>query len=135
MKPRELPNLDPLVASLLARAPEMNFMQLCRLLEVRLPAAAKEPPSGHLLEFGALDTAAHEPVRFRPRPRTGFPAGEIASVEFDDERPDADSDIFGVQCVKVGSAIYLSGEEKVVQIISPAATALKPAGVQILVFD
>ena len=89
MKPRELPNLDPLVASLLARAPEMNFMQLCRLLEVRLPAAAKEPPSGHLPEFGALHTAAHEPVRFRPRPRTGFPAGEIASVEFDDERPDA----------------------------------------------
>jgi type VI secretion system protein ImpH len=77
------------VASLLARAPQMNFMQLCRLLEVRMPGASKEAPSGRLPGFGTRDTAEHEPVRFRPRPRTGFPAGEIASVEFDDERPDA----------------------------------------------
>ncbi|MGF6853897.1 type VI secretion system baseplate subunit TssG [Paraburkholderia sp. CI3] len=67
------PNLDPLVASLLARAPRMNFMQLCRLLELRMP---RQPG------FGTLDTPAHEPVRFRPRARTGFPAGEIAAVEF-----------------------------------------------------
>jgi type VI secretion system protein ImpH len=80
MKPRELPNLEPLVASLLARAPKMNFMQLCRLLEVRVP----DQPG-----FGTRDTPEHEPVRFRPRPRLGFPAGEIAAVEFDDERPDA----------------------------------------------
>jgi type VI secretion system protein ImpH len=80
MKPHEPPNLDPLLASLLARAPTMNFMQLCRLFEARVPTHA---------EFGTRDTAAHEPVRFRPRPRLGFPAGEIASVEFDDERPDA----------------------------------------------
>ena len=32
MKPRDLPDLEPLVASLLARAPTMNFMQLCQLL-------------------------------------------------------------------------------------------------------
>jgi type VI secretion system protein ImpH len=76
----DLPNLDPLVASLLARAPKLNFMQLCRLLELRAPA---QPA------FGTRDTAEYEPVRFRPRPRVGFPAGEIASVEFDDERPDA----------------------------------------------
>jgi type VI secretion system protein ImpH len=76
----ELPNLEPLVASLLARAPWMNFMQLCRLLEVRVP----DDPG-----FGTRDTPGHEPVRFRPRPRIGFPAGEIAAVEFDDERPDA----------------------------------------------
>ncbi|WP_423064347.1 type VI secretion system baseplate subunit TssG [Burkholderia cepacia] len=80
MSPRELPNLDPLVASLLARAPRMNFMQLCRLLEVRVP---------DLPGFGTRDTLEYEPVRFRPRPRMGFPAGEVASVEFDDERPDA----------------------------------------------
>jgi len=67
--------LDSFVASLLAQAPKMSFMQLCRLLDARLPDA-----SG----LGAGDTAAHEPVRFRPRPRTGFPAGEIVSVEFDD---------------------------------------------------
>ncbi len=72
-----LPNLDPLVAALLARAPKMNFMQLCRLLEVRLSARPG---------FGMRDTAEHEPVRFRPRPRVGFPAGEIASVEFDDDQ-------------------------------------------------
>jgi type VI secretion system protein ImpH len=76
MKPREIPNLEPLVASLLARAPSMNFMQLCRLLEVRVP----EHPG-----FGTRDTPGHEPVRFRPRPRVGFPAGEIASVECDEE--------------------------------------------------
>lgn len=74
MKPRQSPNLEPLVASLLARAPKMNFMQLCRLLEVRVP----DQPG-----FGTRDTPEHEPVRFRPRPRLGFPAGEIAAVEFD----------------------------------------------------
>ncbi|WP_233805186.1 type VI secretion system baseplate subunit TssG [Paraburkholderia sp. HP33-1] len=75
----ELPSLEPLVAALLARAPRMNFMQLCRLLEARVP----QHPG-----FGTRDTAAHEPVRFRPRARTGFPAGEIAGVEFDDD-PDS----------------------------------------------
>ncbi|WP_233834749.1 type VI secretion system baseplate subunit TssG [Paraburkholderia sp. ZP32-5] len=75
----EPPDLEPLVAALLARAPRMNFMQLCRLLEVCVPA---------LPGFGTRDTAEHEPVRFRPRARTGFPAGEIAAVEFDDD-PDA----------------------------------------------
>lgn len=71
----ELPNLEPLVASLLARAPTMNFMQLCRLLEVRVP----DQPG-----FGTRDILEHERVRFRPRPRMGFPSGEIAAVEFDD---------------------------------------------------
>jgi type VI secretion system protein ImpH len=75
MKPRDLPNLEPLVASLLARAPTMNFMQLCQLLEVRVP----DHPG-----FGERDTHEHEPVRFRPRQRVGFPAGEVSSVEFDD---------------------------------------------------
>ncbi|WP_179402257.1 type VI secretion system baseplate subunit TssG [Burkholderia guangdongensis] len=75
MTPRALPNLEPLVASLLARAPRMNFMQLCRLLEARVP----EAPG-----FGTRDTLEHERVRFRPRPRMGFPAGEISAVEFDD---------------------------------------------------
>jgi type VI secretion system protein ImpH len=80
MKLHDLPNLDPLVASLLARAPQMNFMQLCRLLEVRVP----DRPG-----FGTRDALEHESVRFRPRPRMGFPAGEVASIEFNDERPDA----------------------------------------------
>ncbi|WP_376712932.1 type VI secretion system baseplate subunit TssG [Burkholderia sp.] len=79
MNLHDLSNLDPLVAALLARAPQMNFMQLCRLLEERMPDR---------LGFARLDTLEQEPVRFRPRPRVGFPAGEIASVEFDDERRD-----------------------------------------------
>ncbi|CAE6724327.1 type VI secretion system baseplate subunit TssG [Paraburkholderia haematera] len=76
MNSRALPNLEPLVASLLARAPMMNFMQLCYLLEVRVP----ERPG-----LGTRDTPEHEPVRFRPRACVGFPAGEIASVEFGEE--------------------------------------------------
>lgn len=82
MRSVELPNLDPLVASLLARAPRMSFMQLCRLLELRV----SDRPV-----FGMQDAVEHEPVRFRPRPRMGFPAGEVASVEFDDG-----SDAFGL---------------------------------------
>ncbi len=76
----DLPNVEPLVASLLARAPTMNFMQLCQLLEVSVP----DRPG-----FGERDTHEHEPVRFRPRPRVGFPAGEVASVDVDEHRPDA----------------------------------------------
>jgi len=75
VKPRDLPNVEPLVAALLARAPRMNFMQLCRLLEARMP----DRPG-----LGQCDTLAHEPVRFRPRPGMGFPASEIESVEFND---------------------------------------------------
>ncbi len=74
------PKLDTLVASLLACAPQMNFMQLCRLLEVRVAEW-----SG----FATEDQVQCEPVRFGPRPRMGFPAGEIASVEFDEEHPEA----------------------------------------------
>ncbi|KWF63740.1 type VI secretion system baseplate subunit TssG [Burkholderia pseudomultivorans] len=92
MKRRELPDLDPLVASLLARAPKMNFMQLCRVLELRIPGALRPEGrpfeggvrSGGLPGFGTRDTAEHEPVRFRPYPRVGFPVGEVASVESDD---------------------------------------------------
>ncbi|WP_345812093.1 type VI secretion system baseplate subunit TssG [Paraburkholderia sp. PREW-6R] len=73
MKLPDLPDLEPLVASLLARAPRMNFMQLCRLLEVRSP----ERPG-----FGTRDTPEHEPVRFGSWPRLGFPAGEVVTVDF-----------------------------------------------------
>jgi len=100
----------PLIAvSLLARAPQMSFMQLCRLLEMNVPHArsSSSSPGGKAIPsstegdasvagdfpgFGTRDTPAPEPVRFRPRPRMGFPAGEIAAVEFDDERRSAPSD-------------------------------------------
>ncbi|MCC8392462.1 type VI secretion system baseplate subunit TssG [Paraburkholderia sp. MMS20-SJTR3] len=85
MKPHDLPNVEPLVAALLERAPRMSFMQLCRLLEVRAP----DRPG-----FGTRDTPEHEPVRFGAWPRVGFPAGEVARVEYDstfddDGRPPA----------------------------------------------
>lgn len=73
MKLRDLPISDPLVSALLARAPRMNYMQLCRLLEARF----LDQPG-----LGVGDSPRHEPLRFRPRARTGFPANEIASVEY-----------------------------------------------------
>lgn len=72
--------LPALLGRLLARAPTMGFMQFCRLLEACDPDAPG---------FGTRDTPEHEPVRFRPRRRLGFPAGEMATVEVDDEAPDA----------------------------------------------
>lgn len=81
MTPRNLPELEAMVEAVLARAPTMSFMQLCQLLELSAPERAG---------FGTRDTPAHEPVRFRPRPRMGFPAAEMAAVEFDDA-----SDSFG----------------------------------------
>ncbi|WP_175770054.1 type VI secretion system baseplate subunit TssG [Burkholderia anthina] len=76
----ESKGLPAFAATLFERAQKMTFMQFCRLLE----ACAPERPG-----FGTRDTPEHEPVRFRPRPRLGFPAGEVAAVEFDDEHIDA----------------------------------------------
>ena len=75
MKTQDFAGLEPLVASLLARAPRMSFMQLCRLLEQRAP---------ELAGFGTRDTPEHEPVRFGAWPRVGFPAGEVVAVDFGD---------------------------------------------------
>lgn len=72
--------LPAIAGSLLARAPKMSFMQFCRLLEAGAPGTPG---------FGTRDTPEHEPVRFRPRPRLGFPAGEMSAVEVDDEARDA----------------------------------------------
>jgi type VI secretion system protein ImpH len=82
MKARDIPSVEPLVAALLARAPQMSFMQLCRLLEAS--GFGKSGGSG----FAERDTHEHEPVRFGSHPRMGFPAGEIAQVEFDDTGDD-----------------------------------------------
>ncbi|MFP3501394.1 type VI secretion system baseplate subunit TssG [Burkholderia sp. SIMBA_062] len=72
--------LPAIAGTLFAQAPKMTFMQFCRLLEACAPERTG---------FGTRDTPEYEPVRFRPRPRLGFPAGEMAAVEFDDEQPDA----------------------------------------------
>lgn len=71
--------MTPLVRALLARAPQMNFFQLCQLLERLMPEG---------MSLGARDTPAGETVRFRPYPKVGFPGTELAGVEFDHERPD-----------------------------------------------
>jgi predicted component of type VI protein secretion system len=70
--------MTPLVRALLARAPQMNFFQLCQLLERLMPQG---------MGLGARDTPAGETVRFRPYPKVGFPGTELAAVEFDHERP------------------------------------------------
>ncbi|MFJ2992474.1 type VI secretion system baseplate subunit TssG [Pandoraea sp. NPDC087047] len=77
---RDLPDLDPLVQDLLARAPQMSFMQLCRVLELRAP----DMPG-----LGTRNSPEHEAVRFRPWPRMGFPSAEVVAVERDEDRPDA----------------------------------------------
>nr|WP_329601689.1 type VI secretion system baseplate subunit TssG [Paraburkholderia antibiotica] len=74
------PRLAPLVRALLSAAPRMNVFQLLRLLELQTPGRPG---------FGTQDTPEHEPVRFQPRARVGFPGSEVAGVVFDDEDEDA----------------------------------------------
>ena len=57
--------------------PYMNFYRFCQLLEQSLP----EMPVP-----GSDWRVRQEPVRFRPHPGMGFPAGEIRSTE-DPEHP------------------------------------------------
>ena len=70
------PKLAPFVRALLSAAPQMNVFQLLRLLELQTP----DKPG-----FGTQDTPEHEPVRFQPRARVGFPGSEVAGVAFDEE--------------------------------------------------
>ncbi|GFZ98737.1 hypothetical protein GCM10011408_19230 [Dyella caseinilytica] len=76
--------MTPLMQALMARAPRMQFFQLCRLLELQAP----ESPG-----LGTQDNADHEPVRFRPWPRMGFPASEVSAVEQDEEHPHHPPDV------------------------------------------
>jgi type VI secretion system protein ImpH len=69
----------PLAQAILARSPQMNFFQLCQLIERLMPQGEG---------LGASDTPAAEPIRFRPYPKVGFPGTELAAVESDDGRPD-----------------------------------------------
>ncbi|WP_455852579.1 type VI secretion system baseplate subunit TssG [Pantoea endophytica] len=61
-----------LITQLGDRLPYMNFYRFCQLLEQSDPDAPV-PGSGWQVR--------HEPVRFRPHPGMGFPAGEIRSYE------------------------------------------------------
>jgi type VI secretion system protein ImpH len=71
--------MTPLAQAILARSPQMNFFQLCQLIERLMPQGEG---------LGASDTPATEPIRFRPYPKVGFPGTELAAVETDDDRPD-----------------------------------------------
>ncbi len=116
------PGVEPFVAALLARAPRMSFMQLCRLLEAHAPDAPG---------LGARDTLEHEPVRFRPRPRMGFPASDIAAVTCDEARPEAPPNVgttflglYGVDAVLPSHyiddiALRVEGHEVVEAFLDP----------------
>ncbi|AKC68539.1 type VI secretion system baseplate subunit TssG [Pandoraea oxalativorans] len=75
-----MPAKDAWMKALLQRAPRMNFMQLCRLLELRAPWAPG---------IGTQNSPAHEAARFLPWPRMGFPAAEVVSVEQDEDLPNS----------------------------------------------
>ena len=57
-----------LIAQLGDRLPYINFYRFCQLLEKIQP---KAPVIGSDWQLG------DEPIRFRPHPGMGFPAGEI----------------------------------------------------------
>lgn len=61
-----------LIARLGDRLPYMNFYRFCQLLERSDPDAPLP---------GSSWQVRHEPVRFRPHPGMGFPAGEIRGAE------------------------------------------------------
>lgn len=69
-----------LLPALLANAPRMNFFRFCELMELAAPERAP---------LGAEDSPKGEPIRFRSRPKLGFPNREIDAVEFDPDEPTA----------------------------------------------
>ncbi|MCX2900416.1 type VI secretion system baseplate subunit TssG [Pseudomonas mandelii] len=61
--------------ALQGRVAEANLYRFCQLLEQALP--------DHPL-LGSTTNPADDPVRFRPDPGMGFPAGELKSIEHDE---------------------------------------------------
>lgn len=68
-----------LLQALDGRVAEANLYRFCQLLEQALP---DHPP------LGSTAHPANDPVRFRPDPGMGFPAGELKSIETDENHPD-----------------------------------------------
>lgn len=58
---------------------QVSFYRFCQLLEQENPASPK---------LGATSHPADDPVRFRPWPGMGFPAGTLKAVEIDAEHPE-----------------------------------------------
>lgn len=67
-----------LLQALEGRIAEGNLYRFCQLLEQALP--------GHPA-LGSTARPSDDPVRFRPDPGMGFPAGELKAIETDDRRP------------------------------------------------
>jgi len=72
-------NADDLLQALKGRVAQANLYRFCQLLE---QASPNHPP------LGSTAHPADDPVRFRPDPGMGFPAGELKSIEFDERHPE-----------------------------------------------
>jgi len=66
--------VDDILQALRGRVSETNLFRFCQLLEQAMP---DRPP------LGSSTHPADDPVRFRPDPGMGFPAGELKSIEVD----------------------------------------------------
>jgi len=66
-------NASGLLQALQGRVAEAGLFRFCQLLERGLPG---HPP------LGSTASPADDPVRFRPDPGMGFPAGELRGIEF-----------------------------------------------------
>lgn len=58
---------------------DFNFYRFCQLLESMRDGC---PPLGSTMSPG------DDPIRFRPDPGMGFPAGELKNVEWDEQQPE-----------------------------------------------
>ena len=67
-----------LLQALAGRVAEANLYRFCQLLEQAMP---NHPP------LGSTAHPADDPVRFRPDPGMGFPAGELKAIETDEAYP------------------------------------------------
>ncbi|WP_166366856.1 type VI secretion system baseplate subunit TssG [Pseudomonas akapageensis] len=70
---------DGLLETLEGRVAEANLFRFCQLLEQAMPG---HPP------LGSTTRPADDPVRFRPDPGMGFPAGELKAIETDRHYPE-----------------------------------------------
>lgn len=66
--------VDDMLQALRGRVSEANLFRFCQLLEQAMP---DRPP------LGSSTHPADDPLRFRPDPGMGFPAGELKSIEMD----------------------------------------------------
>ncbi|HEF4762998.1 TPA: type VI secretion system baseplate subunit TssG [Pseudomonas putida] len=71
-------NASGLLQALEGCVAEANLYRFCQLLEQACP---EHPP------LGSTTDPADDPVRFRPDPGMGFPAGELRAIETDDRYP------------------------------------------------